>query len=63
MSIGRLVWANLRRNKKRTILTALSVMVAFFLFGVLRSVITTLNKAAEVGSEPRRGPDFQSDVR
>jgi len=53
MSIGRLVWANLRRNKKRTILTALSVMVAFFLFGVLRSVITTLNKAAEVGSESR----------
>jgi putative ABC transport system permease protein len=53
MSIGRLVWANLRRNKKRTILTALSVMVAFFLFGVLRSVITTLNKASEVGSEGR----------
>ncbi len=53
MSISRLVWANLRRNKKRTILTALSVMVAFFLFGVLRSVITTLNKAAEVGSESR----------
>jgi putative ABC transport system permease protein len=53
MSIGRLVWANLRRNKKRTILTALSVMVAFFLFGVLRSVITTLDKAAEVGSESR----------
>jgi putative ABC transport system permease protein len=53
MSIGRLVWANLRRNKKRTILTALSVMVAFFLFGVLRSVITTLNKASEVGSESR----------
>jgi putative ABC transport system permease protein len=53
MSLGRLVWANLRRNRKRTILTALSVMVAFFLFGVLRSVITTLNKASEVGSEGR----------
>ena len=53
MSLGRLVWANLRRNKKLTILTALSVMVAFFLFGVLRSVITTLNKASEVGSESR----------
>jgi putative ABC transport system permease protein len=53
MSLGRLVWANLRRNKKRTILTALSVMVAFFLFGVLRSVITTLDKASEVGSESR----------
>ena len=53
MSIGRLVWANLRRNKKRTILTALRVMVAFFLFGVLSSVSTTLNKASEVGSEGR----------
>ena len=53
MTLGRLVWANLRRNKKRTILTTLSVMVAFFLFGVLRSVITTLDRAAEVGSESR----------
>ena len=53
MTLSRLVWANLRRNKKRTILTVLSVMVAFFLFGVLRSVITTLNKTAEVGSEGR----------
>ena len=53
MTLSRLVWANLRRNKKRTILTTLSVMVAFFLFGVLRSVITTLDRAAEVGSESR----------
>jgi putative ABC transport system permease protein len=53
MTLTRLVWANLRRNKKRTVLTILSVTVAFFLFGVLRSVITTLNKAAEVGSEGR----------
>jgi putative ABC transport system permease protein len=53
MSRARLVWANLARNKKRTVLTVLSVMVAFFLFGVLRSVITTLNRSAEVGSEGR----------
>lgn len=53
MTLTRLVWANLRRNKKRTILTMLSVTVAFFLFGTLRSVVTTLNKAAEVGSEGR----------
>jgi putative ABC transport system permease protein len=53
MTLGRLVWSNLKRNKKRTVLTVLSVMVAFFLFGTLRSVITTLNKAAEVGSESR----------
>jgi putative ABC transport system permease protein len=53
MTTTRLVWANLARNKKRTVLTILSVMVAFFLFGVLRSVITTLNRTAEVGSEGR----------
>jgi putative ABC transport system permease protein len=53
MTTGGLVWSNLRRNKKRTILTVLSVMVAFFLFGVLRSVITTLDAATEVGSEGR----------
>ncbi|MDZ4674202.1 MAG: FtsX-like permease family protein [Gemmatimonadota bacterium] len=53
MTKAGLVWANLRRNKKRTILTMLSVMVAFFLFGVLRSVVTTLDAASEVGSEGR----------
>lgn len=53
MTTARLVWKNLARNKKRTVLTVLSVMVAFFLFGVLRSVITTLNATAEVGSEGR----------
>lgn len=53
MTPARLVWRNLGRNRKRTVLTVLSVMVAFFLFGVLRSVITTLNRAAEVGSEGR----------
>ncbi|MGE0439065.1 MAG: ABC transporter permease [Gemmatimonadales bacterium] len=53
MSIGRLVWANLARNKWRTVLTMGSVLVAFFLFGTLRSVITTLDAAAEVGSEAR----------
>jgi len=53
MSVGRLIWANLFRNKKRTILTMASVTVAFFLFGALRSVITTLDAAAEVGSEAR----------
>jgi putative ABC transport system permease protein len=53
MTTARLVWKNLARNKKRTVLTILSVMVAFFLFGVLRSVITTLNGVSEVGSEGR----------
>lgn len=53
MTMARLVWKNLARNRKRTILTVLSVMVAFFLYGVLQSVITTLNRTAEMGSEGR----------
>ena len=53
MKFARLIRANLFRNKRRTILTVLSVAVAFFLFGTLRSVITTLDAAAEVGSEAR----------
>ena len=53
MSMPRLVWANVFRNKKRTALTIASVVVAFFLFGTLRSVITTLDAAAAVGSEAR----------
>jgi len=53
MSIARLVRANLFRNRKRTFLTMASVAVAFFLFGTLRSVITTLDAASEVGSEAR----------
>ncbi len=53
MKFARLVWANLFRNKRRTVLTALSVAVAFFLFGTLRSVLTTLDAAARVGSEAR----------
>jgi putative ABC transport system permease protein len=53
MTYGRLIRANLFRNKKRTVLTVLSVAVAFFLFGTLQSVLTTLQAAAEVGSESR----------
>lgn len=53
MTTAGLIRANLLRNKKRTVLTILSVMVAFFLFGTLRSVITTLDAAAAVGSEGR----------
>lgn len=53
MTLSRLVWANLVRNRKRTLLTVASVTVAFFLYGTLRSVITTLDAAARVGSEAR----------
>ncbi|HEY7460839.1 MAG TPA: FtsX-like permease family protein [Gemmatimonadota bacterium] len=53
MKFARLIWANLTRNKRRTILTILSVAVALFLFATLRSVLTTLDAAVKVGSETR----------
>ena len=53
MKFARLVWVNLLRNKLRTVLTVLSVGVALFLFSTLRSVITALESASEVGSEAR----------
>lgn len=53
MTRAGLVRANLFRNKKRTLLTVASVMVAFFLYGTLRSVVTTLDASVEVGSEAR----------
>ncbi len=53
MKYARLVWVNLMRNKRRTILTTLSVGAALFLFVSLRSVNTTLEDARQVGSESR----------
>jgi putative ABC transport system permease protein len=53
MKYTRLIWVNLMRSKRRTILTMLSVAAALFLFVSLRSVNTTLNEARDVGSESR----------
>jgi putative ABC transport system permease protein len=48
-----LVLVNLGRNKRRTILTMLSVMIALFLFCALRGVLDTLQASIKVGSETR----------
>ena len=48
-----LVTANLARHKRRTLLTMASVALALFLFASLRTVITTLNAAADFGSARR----------
>jgi putative ABC transport system permease protein len=53
MNLLSLVLVNLGRNKRRTILTLLSVTVALFLFSALGGVIDTLQGAIEVGSEAR----------
>jgi putative ABC transport system permease protein len=48
-----LILINLGRNKRRTILTMLSVMIALFLFCSLRGVLDTLQASIKVGSETR----------
>ena len=48
-----LVVANLRRRRRRAVLTILGVAIAIFLFLTLRSVLTTLEDSGEVGSESR----------
>jgi putative ABC transport system permease protein len=48
-----LVLANLGRHKRRTILTIASVALALFLFASLRTVVTTLERAAQFGSARR----------
>jgi putative ABC transport system permease protein len=53
MSVFSLVLVNLGRNKRRTVLTMLSVMVALFLFCALRGVLDTLEASIRVGSEAR----------
>jgi len=53
MNLLKLVLVNLGRNKIRTTLTLLSVMVALFLFCALRGVLDTLQEAIKVGEETR----------
>jgi putative ABC transport system permease protein len=48
-----LTFVNLGRNKLRTTLTFLSVMVALFLFCALFGVLDTLQESIKVGSEQR----------
>src|SRR5262249_43290487 len=53
MSLVSLVFANLGRNKIRTLLTLLSVGIALFLFCALRGVLDTLDSSVRVSSETR----------
>jgi len=53
MNFFSLVLVNLLRNKRRTILTMSSVVIALFLFCSLRGVLDTLQAAIKVGSESR----------
>ncbi|HTR19291.1 MAG TPA: FtsX-like permease family protein [Gemmatimonadales bacterium] len=48
-----LLWANLTRHKRRTVLTVASVALALFLFASLRTVVTTIARNAAAGSAQR----------
>ena len=53
MSLLSLIFVNLGRNKIRTTLTLLSVMVALFLFCALRGVLDTLQESIKAGEQTR----------
>jgi putative ABC transport system permease protein len=48
-----LVWMNLRRHTRRTILTIISVALALFLFASLQTVTTTISAGSRFGSARR----------
>ena len=53
MKYLRLIWANLRRRKLRTVLTLLSILVAFLLFGYLCAIRQALNAGVSVAGADR----------
>src|SRR5881296_4251371 len=48
-----LLWANLKRKKLRTLLTLLSILVAFLLFGYLCAIRQALNAGVSVAGADR----------
>ncbi|HEX9723963.1 MAG TPA: ABC transporter permease, partial [Vicinamibacteria bacterium] len=48
MKFAGLVWANLKRKKIRTLLTLLSILVAFVLFGYLSAITRALAQGVDV---------------
>jgi putative ABC transport system permease protein len=53
MKYLRLVWSNLKRKKLRTLLTVLSILVAFVLFGYLAAVKRAFNQGVDVAGLDR----------
>ena len=53
MKFLRLVWANLKRKKVRTVLTLLSILVAFLLFGYLSAIRQAFNAGVDVAGADR----------
>lgn len=47
------ILSNLRRKKARTLLTLISILIAFLLFGLLRSLAAAFDQGAELAGEDR----------
>jgi len=53
MKFAHLIWSNLKRKKVRTLLTVLSVAVAFLLFGLLSSIKQALTGGVSIEGQNR----------
>ncbi|MGH8106677.1 MAG: ABC transporter permease, partial [Arenimonas sp.] len=53
MKYFHLIWASLFRKKTRTILTLLSIIVAFLLFGLLSALIIAFNRGVDLAGADR----------
>jgi len=53
MKFSHLIWSNLKRKKVRTLLTLLSILVAFVLFGLLSAIKQALTGGVEVAGANR----------
>ena len=53
MKYFNLVWSNLKRRKLRSLLTVLSILVAFMLFGYLSAIRQGFNQGVSVAGANR----------
>jgi putative ABC transport system permease protein len=53
MKYALLVWSNLKRKKTRTVLTVLSILVAFLLFGLLGAIRQSFSQGVDVAGVDR----------
>ena len=53
MKYAPLVWSNLKRKKTRTVLTVLSILVAFLLFGLLGAIRQSFSQGVDVAGVDR----------
>ena len=58
MKFAYLIWSNLKRKKLRTLLTLLSICVAFVLYGLLCTIREAFTAGAGCGNQRERWMDM-----